>query len=178
MNNGRDTGYVLLAMASKEGATPLMTAPWTLSEFCSRKLKPNMPTALGLAASFCTIRLSLSPASDLAPSSRRVWQIFLYSASSTFFRSLIHSKDEQPASIANSTKASRVPEVGGGPSTSILVSGRAGLTSFQVLLGLGTSFGPYFAGMPFAKARKISLGVNCMGAVLTELASTMPSKPI
>ena len=39
----------------------------------------------------------------------------------------------QPVSITSSTKASRVPEVGGGPSTSISLAGSDGFTSFQVL---------------------------------------------
>ncbi len=39
----------------------------------------------------------------------------------------------QPPSMASSTKASRVPEVGGGPRTSILLAGRLESTSFQVL---------------------------------------------
>jgi hypothetical protein len=45
----------------------------------------------------------------------------------------IQSKVLQPPSIASSAKASRVPEVGGGPRTSMATSGRSGLTSFQVL---------------------------------------------
>ena len=39
----------------------------------------------------------------------------------------------QPRSITSSTKASRVPEVGGGPSTSIFSAGSAGLMSLHVL---------------------------------------------
>ena len=46
---------------------------------------------------------------------------------------LIHGNFLQPPSIANSAKASRVPEVGGGPKTSIAVFGNEALTSFQVL---------------------------------------------
>ena len=37
-----------------------------------------------------------------------------------------------PASIASSTNASLVPDVGGGPRTSILTLGRLGFTSFHV----------------------------------------------
>ena len=48
----------------------------------------------------------------------------------SFFR---QSNFLAPGSMTSSTKASRVPEVGGGPSTSIFSAGRAGLTSFQVL---------------------------------------------
>ena len=38
----------------------------------------------------------------------------------------------QPPSMASSTKASRVPEVGGGPSTSISTAGSDASTSAQV----------------------------------------------
>ena len=38
-----------------------------------------------------------------------------------------------PFSITSSTNESRVPEVGGGPSTSIFSAGSVGLISFQVL---------------------------------------------
>ena len=39
----------------------------------------------------------------------------------------------------SSTNESRVPEVGGGPSTSILTAGSDLLTSFQVVYGFGIS---------------------------------------
>ena len=48
---------------SKVGATPSIGVPWSMSVFWSRKLKPKMPKASGLASSFWTIRLSFSPAS-------------------------------------------------------------------------------------------------------------------
>ena len=64
-------------MFSNSGSTPLMIEPRSLSEFWSRKLKPKTPKAFGFASSFCTIRLSFSPASMKAPSSRTVWQTAL-----------------------------------------------------------------------------------------------------
>ena len=48
-----------------------------------------------------------------------------------------------------------MPEVGGGPSTSIFSAGSVGLMSFQVLFGLATSLPS--TGTSFARARKISL---------------------
>jgi hypothetical protein len=51
--------------------------PWSLSLFWSRKLNPNTPKASALASSFCTIRLSFSPASIQAPSSRIDWHAAL-----------------------------------------------------------------------------------------------------
>ena len=48
----------------------------------------------------------------------------------------------QPSFITSSTNASRVPEVGGGPRTSIFSAGSDGSTSFQVWYGLSTSLPP------------------------------------
>ena len=63
-------------------------------------------------------------------------------------------KDFAPFSIANSTKASRVPDVGGGPKTSIFIFGKLEFTSFQVLYGLSCNFDPSsFAGTFLARAR-------------------------
>jgi hypothetical protein len=88
-----------------------------------------------LATSFCTIRLSFSPASTYAPSSRIDWQTCWNFALSLFSSAAISGKVLQPPSIASSTKASRVPEVGGGPSTSILTAGSVGSTSFRSCTG-------------------------------------------
>ncbi len=60
-------------------------------------------------------------------------QIALYFFLFVFFSALIQANFLAPPSMASSTKASRVPEVGGGPSTSMVLAGNAGLTSFQVL---------------------------------------------
>ena len=82
----------------------------------------------------------------------------------------------QPPSIASSTKASRVPEVGGGPNTSIFLAGSTGLTSFQVLYGLSISSSlPFGFGTDLASARKISLRdtSNCFSALV--FARTIPS---
>ena len=60
------------------------------------------------------------------------WQTALYAFLSFFFIASMKPKVLQPPSRASSAKASRVPEVGGGPSTTIGLSGRAPFTSFQV----------------------------------------------
>ena len=67
---------------------------------------------------------------------------------------LMPAKVLQPASITNSTNASRVPDVGGGPSTSIFLSGSLAFTSFQVLLGFAFRSDPSaLAGTSLARAR-------------------------
>ena len=155
---------------------PSISAPWILSEFWSRKLKPKIPTAFGFASSRWTIRLSFSPASMYAPSSRSVQQISLYFFLSFFFMLMIKAKDSQPLSMASSAKASRVPDVDGGPYTSIFWSGSDGFTSFQVLQGLGISFSsPSGAGTFLARARKMSFLVSCRGMEFFDCATTMPS---
>ena len=53
---------------------------------------------------------------------------------------LSQAKVRQPASMYSSTNESRVPEVGGGPSTSIFTAGSDLLTSFQVVYGFGIRF--------------------------------------
>ena len=85
----------------------------------------------------------------------------------------------QPPSMASSTKASRVPDVGGGPSTSMSIAGSALLISFQVLYGLGTRLSePSGFGTSLASAMKISARLMSSCSALTELATAMPSKPI
>ena len=56
-----------------------------------------------------------------------------------------------PFSITSSTKQSRVPEVGGGPSTSIFLLGSEGSMSVQFLYGLATSL-PLASGTSLARA--------------------------
>jgi hypothetical protein len=59
----------------------------------------------------------------------------------------------QPPSIASSANASRVPEVGGGPSTSMARSGSLSFTCFQVVYGLATGSAlPLGSGIRFASA--------------------------
>src|SRR6185503_17445730 len=98
-----------------------------------------MPTASLLAASFCTMRLSLSPASMYEPSSRMESQARLNRGSSCERSASSQANVRQPASMYSSANESRVPEVGGGPSTSIFTAGSDLLTSFQVEYGLGIS---------------------------------------
>ena len=100
----------------------------------------------------------------------------MYLFLSDFLIASIHSIVLQPPSRASSAKASRVPEVGGGPSTSILVSGREASISLHFEYGLGTRVSPPFgSGTSFASARKICWRVIRTGADLREFANTMPS---
>ena len=82
-----------------------------------------------------------------------------------------------PPSIANSLNASLVPDVGGGPKTSILISGRLEFTSFHVLFGLGMSFPPsaFPSGTSFARAKKISRFDKLNFSPFLEFAMTIPS---
>ena len=138
-------------MVSNSGSTPLMDAPRSLSVFWSRKLKPKIPNASGLASSFRTMRLSFSPTSMKAPSSRMVRQAALRDFLESFS---MPAKVLQPTSITNSTNASRVPDVGGGPSTSIFLSRSLAFTSFHVLLGVAFRLAPSaLAGTSLARAR-------------------------
>ena len=50
-------------MVSYLASTPSIGMSLMALAFCSTKEKPKMPSALGLATSFWTIRLSFSPAS-------------------------------------------------------------------------------------------------------------------
>src|SRR3954464_12871357 len=82
----------------------------------------------------------------------------------------------QPASMYSSANESRVPEVGGGPSTSILVGGRDLLTSFHVVYGLGISAEGFAgSGTVFANARYTSLRVRFSELPVLFSAMTMPS---
>ena len=96
--------------------------------FESKNEKPKMPIAFGLLTSFCTIRLSFSPASMYAPSSRTDLHTLFSSSADTVMPNslmrLLHS-----FSRTSSTKLSRVPDVGGGPRTSIFFEGSAGSMS-------------------------------------------------
>src|SRR5262245_1096128 len=78
--------------------------------------------------------------------------------------------------MTSSTKASRVPEVGGGPSTSIFDSGSDLSISDQFLYGLATILPSTTTFL--ASALKISSLVRSTAAPDLELASTIPSKPI
>ena len=85
------------------------------------------------------------------PSSRTVWQAaFLASASSAS----TSGNSAQALSITSSTNASRVPEVGGGPRTSIFSAGSEALIWFQVVFGLATILPS--TGTSFANASQIS----------------------
>ena len=100
----------------------------------------------------------------------------MYFFLSRFFIALIQSIFLQPPSSASSAKASRVPEVGGGPSTSIFVSGSDASTSLHFMYGLGTRVSPPFgSGTSFASARKICLREIETGSDIREFANTIPS---
>ena len=74
--------------------------------------------------------------------------------------------------------AARVPELGGGPRTSIFAAGSDEFTSFQVLYGFAISdCGFAGSGTCFASARYTSRRVSFMFGLFFECASTMPSYP-
>src|SRR5262245_12469802 len=77
----------------------------------------------------------------------------------------------------SSWNASRVPEVGGGPSTSILRLGSDLSISDQLLLGLATSL-PSLSGTWSASARYTCAMLSFMGGPALDWAIVMPSKPI
>ena len=110
-----------------------------------------------------------------APSSRTAWATALKRSRSRRLRSASMSIDCAPRAMASSTKASRVPEVGGGPSTSIVTPDSDGSTSRHVLWGLATS--RPFTGMRLARARKRCSRVSTNVGADLALAMTMPSKP-
>ena len=93
---------------------------------------------------------------------------------SSFLKALKASNFLAPPSIASSEKASRVPEVGGGPITSILTAGNSALTSFQVLFGFVINL-PSGPGILAAKAKYRSLRVRLICLAFLELATTIPS---
>ena len=76
----------------------------------------------------------------------------------------------------SSWNASRVPEVGGGPSTSILRFGSDLSTSDQFLLGFATSL-PSLSGTWSASARKICAIVSFNAGPAFDWAIDSPSKP-
>src|SRR3546814_1704449 len=88
-----------------------------------------MPSACALAFSFCTIRFSFAPESTYFPSSRTLLQTSFYLSSSDSFNAFMAGSLAQPFSMMSSEKASRVPEVEGGPNTEMTELGREGSTS-------------------------------------------------
>ncbi|MNQ52457.1 hypothetical protein D3C85_664760 [compost metagenome] len=101
-------------MVSAEGATPSMVSAFTVSMFCSRKEKPNTPSEPGVRVRVWTMALSFSPESTQAPSSRRVW-VRVSKRVLSLFRAATAGTNSPPGAMPSSRKASRVPEVGGGP---------------------------------------------------------------
>src|SRR4051812_8206747 len=78
----------------------------------------------------------------------------------------------------SSAKESRVPEVGGGPRTSIFTAGNALLTSFHVVYGFAIrDEGFAGSGTVLASARNTSFRVRFSEAPALLCASTMPSYP-
>src|SRR3546814_8139969 len=71
----------------------------------------------------------LSPESTYFPSSRTLVQTSLYLSSSDSFNAFMAGSLAQPFSMMSSEKASRVPEVEGGPNTEMTELGREGSTS-------------------------------------------------
>ena len=102
-------------MVAAEGATPSMVSAFTVSRFCSRKEKPNTPSEPGVRFRVWTMALSFSPESIQALSSRRVWaRVSNRSLSASLIAARAGSR-AAPGAMPSSRKASRVPEVGGGP---------------------------------------------------------------
>src|SRR5690554_712580 len=98
---------------------------------------------------------------------------------SFFSIALMKSKVLQPPSIAISTKASRVPEVGGGPITLISRFGRLESISLHFWYGLATSLSPPLgSGTSLARARNTCLRLRSNFSASLELAITIPSAPI
>ena len=93
------------------------------------------------------------------------------------FKAAIDSNVLQPPSNANSANASRVPDVGGGPKTSIFTAGREESISDHIAYGFGIN-SPAEFGTSFAKARNICCLVTSILPDFLEFASTIPSKPI
>ncbi|MND72238.1 hypothetical protein D3C80_637830 [compost metagenome] len=83
--------------------------------FCSRKEKPNTPSEPGVRVRVWTMALSFSPESIQAPSSRRVWATVSKRVLSCFSMAATAGISLAPGAMPSSRKASRVPEVGGGP---------------------------------------------------------------
>ena len=81
-----------------------------------------------------------------------------------------------PASITSSTKASRVPEVGGGPSTSILTSGSDGSIVLPGLVGVGDELAVR-SGTSLASARNSCCLVSFDRRGILGLGDDRPSKP-
>ncbi len=76
----------------------------------------------------------------------------------------------------SSANASRVPEVGGGPSTSIFVAGSDEFTSFQVLYGFAIERVRVRRIRDLLREREVHvLRDSFMFAVFLLCASTMPS---
>jgi len=102
-------------MVARVGATPPTVMGATWSRFSSRKEYPKTPNAPGVLVRVPMIALSFSPESTQAPSARRRLLRVLKAFSSLPFSALSTGSFAAPASMASSRKASRVPEVGGGP---------------------------------------------------------------
>ena len=92
-----------------------------------------MPSASGDFTSDWTMAVSFSPKSTQVPSVRTVWARALKASSSVSFSAATSGISSAPSSMPSSTKASRVPEVGGGPRTRIGLAGSDGATSFHIL---------------------------------------------
>ncbi len=108
-----------------------------------------------------------------APSSRILSEI----ARNGFFPSfLIFGKAFAPSRMTSSTKASRVPDVGGGPRTSIFTFGRLGSISLHILYGLSTILSP--EGTFAARAKKICFFVSFKSAPAFDCPIAIPSYPI
>ena len=95
---------------------------------------------------------------------------------SAFCRSFSEASDLAPTSMKSSWNESRVPEVGGGPSTSIFTFGSDLSISDQFLFGFGISL-PSAPGTCSARARNTCASVSLSGVPAFDCARTRPSMP-
>ena len=157
-------GTLLISFIAMLVAVPfgLMSAIY-LAEYASSTVRAWAKPLLEILAGIPTVVYGFFAALTVAP----------------LIRNAGESMDLHPPSIASSTNASRVPDVGGGPITSMSISGRSGFISDHCWYGLAISSSPPSgSGTSLASARKISLRLISSTSDSTEFASVMPSKPI
>ena len=158
------------------GSNQITADDWTVLELAHGQhdeVEGN-PNASGLDESFCTIKVSFSPASTANPSSlilAHSFFAFLPSFSKRDFAVLLH-----PLTITNEFHASLVPDVGGATNISIFLFGRLASISLQFLYGFSTSF-PSMSTLDAKALHNCSFVKSASGA-FTECANEIPSLPI
>ena len=138
MKSGREAGYLPEAIVSKVGETPSTTAPFELVEVLFEEAVAEDADGVLVGAELLHDQVVVLAGFDVgavfadAVAGALEARLVLRRAAS-----LSQAKVRQPASMYSSANESRVPEVGGGPSTSIFTAGSDLLTSFQVVYGFG-----------------------------------------